>query len=201
MLFRSYWALQNCGGMDEVDAAKFLERVKTSHIAFMDGAGEGATAEPHSIEAPYVGTQTAIDTLEKRLYQDFQAFDASAVTAGNQTATAIKASYVPLDLKADRTERQLTGFINGILKLAGIDDAPSYTRNRIINRMEETQTILMGAEYYDDEYITKKLLTINGDADQYDELMKRKIEAEASRVEEENDPAAVEDEVSEDGET
>lgn len=148
-----YWALQNCGGMDEVDAAKFLERVKTSHIAFMDGAGEGATAEPHSIEAPYVGTQTAIDTLTKRLYEDFQAFDASAVTAGNQTATAIKASYVPLDLKTDRFERQLTGFINGILKLAGIDDKPTYTRNQIVNKQEEMQTLMMAAPYADDEYL------------------------------------------------
>ena len=64
-------------------------------------------------------------------------------------------------------------------------DEPSYTRNRIINKSEEIQTLLMGAEYYDDEYITKKLLTINGDADQYDELMKRKQAEEAERVEEE----------------
>ena len=32
----------------------------------------------------------------------------------------------------------------------------------------------MGAAYYDDEYITKKLLTINGDIDQYEDMMKRK---------------------------
>ena len=37
----------------------------------------------------------------------------------------------------------------------------------------------MGAQYYDDEYITKKLLTINGDIDQYEDMMKRK-DAEAS---------------------
>ena len=43
----------------------------------------------------------------------------------------------------------------------------------------------MGAEYYDDEYITKKLLTINGDADQYDALMERKAAEETKRVEEE----------------
>lgn len=176
-----YWALQNCGGMDEVDAAKFLERVKTSHIAFMDGAGDGAMAEPHSIEAPYVGTQTAIDTLTKRLYEDFQAFDASAVTAGNQTATAIKASYVPLDLKTDRMERQLTGFINGILKLAGIDDKPTYTRNQIVNRQEEMQTLLMAAPYADDEYITTKALTIMGDADMVDDVLKRRAADDLGR--------------------
>ena len=86
----------------------------------------------------------------------------------------------------------MTEFILGILGLAGIDDEPSYTRIRIINRSEETQTLLMGAEYYDDEYITKKLLTINGDADQYDALMERKAAEEAARVEEETFPPEVE---------
>lgn len=176
-----YWALQNCGGMGEDDAARFLERIKTTHVAFMDTAPDGATAEPHSIEAPYVGTQTAIDTLTKRLYEDFQAFDASAVTAGNQTATAIKASYVPLDLKTDRLERQLTGFINGIFKLAGIDDKPTYTRNQIVNRQEEMQTLLMAAPYADDEYVTTKALTILGDADMVDDVLKRRAADDLGR--------------------
>lgn len=175
-----YWVLTNCGGMDDLDDAKFIERLKTIHVAHADG-DDGATATPHSIEAPYQGTQSAIDTLTKRLYTDFQAFDASAVTAGNQTATAIKASYVPLDLKTDKFETEVTKFIIEILRIAGIEDKPSYTRNRIINSQEETQTILLGAQYYDDEYITKKLLTINGDIDQYDDMMKRKASEEIDR--------------------
>ena len=86
--------------------------------------------------------------------------------------------------------------------MAGIDDEPSYTRSRIINKSEETQTILMGADYYDDEYITKKLLTINGDADQYDALMERKAAEETERLEEETFPPEVEEEteVTEDAE-
>ena len=39
----------------------------------------------------------------------------------------------------------------------------------------------MGAQYYDDEYITKKLLTINGDIDQYEDMMKRKAADESDR--------------------
>ena len=140
--------------------------------------------------------------LKRKLYEDFQAFNSSAVSAGNQTATAIAASYTPLDLKVDDFEASVTEFILGILALAGIDDEPSYTRSRIINRAEETQTILMGAEYYDDEYITKKLLTINGDVDQYDALMERKAAEETERLEEETFPPEVEEEteVTEDAE-
>ena len=176
-----YWVLTNCGGMDEVDDAQFVERLKTTHVAHADG-DEGAKATPQSIEAPYAGTQQTIDMLTKRLYDDFQAFDSAAVSASNQTATAIKASYVPLDLKTDKFEACVTRCIKGILAVAGIDDTPTYTRNKIINAQEEMQTLLLGAAYYDDEYITKKALTLLGDADQYEGLMRRKAAEENDRI-------------------
>lgn len=172
-----YWVLSNCQGMDDLDDAKFIERLKTTHVAHANG-DDGAKVESKTIEAPYEGTSSTIDMLKKKLYEDFQCFDASAVTAGNQTATAIKASYVPLDLKTDKFEAEVTRFIAEILRIAGIDDKPSYTRNQIVNKSEETQTILLGAQYYDEEYITKKLLTINGDADQYEDMMRRKAAEE-----------------------
>ena len=175
-----YWVLSNCGGMDDLDDAKFVERLKTLHVAHADGDGE-AKVDSRTVEAPYEGTNTTIDMLKKKLYEDFQCFDASAVSAGNQTATAIKASYVPLDLKTDKFEAEVTRFIVEILRLAGIDDSPSYTRSQIINKTEETQNILLGAQYYDDEYITRKLLTINGDIDQYEDMMKRKAAEEVGR--------------------
>ena len=54
----------------------------------------------------------------------------------------------------------------------------------------------MAAQYYDDEYITKKLLTINGDIDQYEDMMKRKAAEDVDRFtggneqenEQENEP-------------
>lgn len=175
-----YWVLSNCNGMDDLDDAKFIERLKTTHVAHANG-DDGAKVESKTIEAPYEGTNTTIDMLKKKLYEDFQCFDSSAISAGNQTATAIKASYVPLDLKTDKFEAEVTRFIVGILRLAGIEDQPTYTRNQIINKAEETQNILLGAAYYDDEYITKKLLTINGDIDQYEDMMKRKAAEEIDR--------------------
>ena len=177
-----YWVLTNCGGMDDLDDAKFIEQLKTTHVTHADGDA-GAKAEAHSIEAPFQGTSVTIEKLESRLYKDFQAFNPDSVSQSNQSATAIKASYIPLDLKCDIViEPQVTEFILNILKLAGIDDEPSYQRNQIVNKQEETQTIVMQAEYFDDEYITKKLLSINGDIDMYDELMKRKDAEDAERL-------------------
>ena len=76
---------------------------------------------------------------------------------------------------------QVTDFILRLLEFLGIDDKPSYTRNQIINKKEETETILLQSEYFDNEYTTKKLLTINGDADMYDEMIKRRDAEEVNR--------------------
>ena len=167
-----YWVLTNCDGMDDLDDAKFIERLKTTHVSHADGDA-GAKAEAHSIEAPFDGTNATIDMLNKKLYKDFQAFDDAAVTASNQSATAIRASYIPLDLKTDKIERQVTRFIRGILALAGLDDDPTYTRNQLINKLEETQTLVMQASYLTEEYLRRKLLTINGDIDLIDEIEKQ----------------------------
>lgn len=175
-----YWVLTNCGGMDDLDDARFIEQLKTTHVTHADG-DSGAKAEAHTLEAPFQGTKVTIDDLEDALFQDFQAFDAKSLTANDMSATAITAGYTRLDMKTDKIERQVTRFINGILALAGIDDAPTYTRNRVINRMEETQTLVMQAEYFDEEYITKKLLSINGDIDQFEEIMKRREETDYKR--------------------
>lgn len=183
-----YWVLKNSAGMDDLDDAEFIRRVKTMRIVHTEDGG--SDAEPHTIEAPFNGTQTTIDMLIKALYEDFQAFDASAVSAGNQTATAIKASYVPLDLKTDKFEAEATRCILAILRLAGIDDKPTYTRSKIINASEEVQTVLLAAQYLDEEYITKKVLTLLGDADQYEEMMARKADEELGRLISTTAPAA-----------
>lgn len=184
-----YWVLTNCGGMDDIDDAKFIERIKTSHVAHADGDA-GATAEPHTIETPFEGSKVTVDMLIDQLYDDFQAFDAKSMTAADMSATAIKAGYSRLDMKTDKIERQVTRFVNGILSLAGIDDNPTYQRNQMINATEETTRILQQAEYFDEEYITKKLLAINGDVDMYDEIMKRKDDENMRRLKELEDKLA-----------
>ena len=175
-----YWVLTNCGGMNGEDDAKFLRHALTTHIIHANG-DDSAKAEPKRIDAPYEATIESAELLEKRLYKDFQALDVEKIISGNQTATAIRAAYSPLDLKADGTEKQVTDFIMAILALAGIDDVPSYTRNRIINPLEEVQTVVTASDYLDDEYKTRKILTILGDADQADDVLRRMAADEAGR--------------------
>ena len=179
-----YWVLSNAGGMDDFDDQRFLDRLKKTHIAHAD-TDSGATVTPHSVAAPVDGTKVAVEDLRNTLYEDFQAFDPKAVTAGNQSATAVKAAYANLDLKCDiDIEPQVTEFILGILRLAGIDDAPTYQRNPVSNKLEEIQTLTMMGEYVDAEYMLKKMLTIQGDIDMYEEISKRMDAENANRLKE-----------------
>ena len=73
----------------------------------------------------------------------------------------------------------MTNFIQGSLELAGIEDEPTYTRSQMSNQSELLDMVLQCAEYLDDEYVTTKILTLLGDADKAQEVLKRK-DAEAA---------------------
>ena len=173
-----YWILKNCGGMNEADDAKFIEQLKLTRVAHADG-DDGASVEAHNVNVEFEATAEALDRLTNQLYTDFMALKVQDVSAGSVTATQIQAAYEPINQKTDQFEYQVTEFINGILALAGIDDEPTYTRSQMSNQSETLEMVLQAAEYLDDEYVTAKILTLLGDADKAQEVLKRK-DAEAA---------------------
>lgn len=173
-----YWILKNCGGMDALDDAKFIEQLKLTHTAHADG-DEGAGVEAHNVSVEFEATAEALDRLTEQLYADFMALKVQDVSAGSVTATQIQAAYEPINQKTDQFEYCVTEFINGILELAGIEDEPTYTRSQMSNQSELLEMVLQCAEYLDDEYVTTKILTLLGDADKAQEVLKRK-DAEAA---------------------
>lgn len=173
-----YWILKNCGGMNEMDDAKFIEQLKLTHTAHADG-DDGASVEAHNVSVEFEATAEALDRLTAQLYADFMALKVQDISAGSVTATQIEAAYEPINQKTDQFEYQVTEFINGILALAGIDDEPTYTRSQMSNQSETLEMVLQCAEYLDDEYVTTKILTLLGDADKAQEVLKRK-DAEAA---------------------
>lgn len=175
-----YWVLKNCGGMSPEDDIQFIEQLRLTHVAHADG-DDGAGVESQKISVPFEASEAALDVLRKQLYDDFMGLDVKSLAGGEKTATEIDAAYEPLNQKTDDFEDCVTEFILGILKLAGIDDAPTYTRSKNANHREAVETVISAAEYLDDEYMTKKILTELGDADAVDEVMKRKINDEAKR--------------------
>ena len=175
-----YWILKNCGGMDAVDDAKFIEQLKLTRVAHADG-DEGAGVEAHNVSVEFEATAEALDRLTEQLYKDFMALKVEDVSAGSVTATQIVAAYEPINQKTDQFEYCVTDFIQGVLELAGIEDEPTYTRSQMSNQSELLEMVLQCAEYLDDEYVTTKILTLLGDADKAQEVQKRKNAEAADR--------------------
>lgn len=162
-----YWIVNNAGGMDEVDLAKFLNQIRTVHAAVVED--DGATAEAHTMDIPYASREALLDRLRSDLYEDAMVLDTKNIANGNITATQIKASYNPLDQKTDLFEYQVLDFIYRLFKVAGIEDEVSFTRNVITNTNESVQVILQSAQYLSSDYITQKILTLLGDGDKAQE--------------------------------
>lgn len=176
-----YWVLKNAGGMDDVDLAKFLERMKTVRAATLDD--DGTSAEAHTVEIPYQARMTSLADLRDSLYRDAMALDTDKISAGNVTATAIRASYENLTLKCDGFESCVYDFIQGLLRLIGVEDAPTFKRSKIVNQQEDTQMVLSAAQYLDNETVLKHLPFLN--IDEIDMIMDRVDQEEMGRFEDE----------------
>jgi hypothetical protein len=102
------------------------------------------------------------------------------ISAG-ATNDQIQSAYEPLNQKTDDFEYCVTDFIEGILALIGVEDTPTYTRSQMSNRKEVVEIINTSAETLPDEYRTKKIVEVLGDADKFDEIMKQKASEEIGR--------------------
>lgn len=151
-----YWILQNTGGMDDVDLARFLDRLHTVGAAVVDG-DNGVKADAHTVEVPYQSRTAYLDKLKADMYDDFQALDVTKLMGGQKTATEIRAAYEPMNMKADMYEYCVDEFLTDLFKLVGIEDTPSFTRDMISNQLEYTQMVLMAAPQIGDDMVLKKL--------------------------------------------
>lgn len=175
-----YWVIKNAGGMDDMDDQRFIERLKTLHVVHTEGEEQ---VDAHNVDVPFQASEVALDRLRSQLFDDFMALDVKNIAGGAATATQIKAAYEPLNSKTDLFEYQVTEFIDGILKLAGIEDEPTYTRSMIINQQETITNLVAAAEYLSEDYITQKVLEVLGDVDKLEEVRGALTTAEARRYE------------------
>ena len=189
-----YWTISNAGGMDEIDLAQFIDQMRRVHAATVND--NNAKAEAHTMDVPTASREAILDRLRSDIYEDFMALDTKNIANGAVTSTQIKAAYEPINSKADKFEYQVLEFIQGILKIAGIDDTPTFNRSQIINTNEEIQIILQAAQYLPEEYVTKKVVSLLGDAEALEDIQAQMDRENYDRFtaepeEEEEEPAAV----------
>ena len=181
-----YWAINNADGMRDGDLAKFVERVKSLHVALAT-RGNGATAQPHSIEAPYSSRKALLDELRESLFYNFKAFDSKQVQSSGAVIAQIESAYEMLDQKANEYEDNVFEFLDGLMAVAGLDDTPTLTRSKISNIGEQISNVLQASDHLTDDYVTKKILTLLGDGDLADDIIKEKDAEDMQKINVESD--------------
>lgn len=173
-----YWTLKNAGGMKETDLAKFVERMKTLKAVDLP---EDVEADAHTMDVPYQSRDSYLAILRTDLYKDFMALDTDQISAGNVTATQIKAAYEALSEKCDELEMCLFEFFDGIFAVAGIEDTPEFKRSRIVNITEEVETVIQAEPYIGHDEATRQICALLGIADKANEIIQQTTEEEMSR--------------------
>lgn len=186
-----YWVIKGAGGMDDASLAEFMYRLKTTHFA---STADGQEIDPVSVNIPYDAREKLLERLDRDIYRDYGALNVDEIKNGAVTATQILAAYEPMNIKADQYEYCIHEFIKGLLEVAGVEDEVTFTRSKLINVNEEVQTVLQAATALDEEYVTRKILTILGDGDQAEDILNKMSANELQRgnitekvTEEEND--------------
>lgn len=174
-----YWILHNAGGMDDLDLAQFVERLKSAHAAVLD-TDSGQGAEAHTISIPYEARETYLTRLEQDMYKDFCMVNVANISGGQKTATEINAAYNPMDTKVDQYEYCVIEFLLSLFAIAGVEGDPLFKRNRIANQTEETNMVLSAAQYLDDETILRHLPWLT--PDEVDGILQGRDDANVKRL-------------------
>ena len=157
---------------------KFLDRLRVVKAASV--SADDAEVESHTVDVPVEARSTMLEILRTDLYKDAMLLNVSELSASAKTATEIRAAYQPQDDKCGDFEYHISNTIYKILQLIGIEDEPAYKWNRIANMTEETQMVLLAANYLDDEAILNHLPWIT--PEEVDGILKRRDAEDLNRL-------------------
>lgn len=179
-----YWIIGNAMGMNDTDVARFRDKLKMTHMAVADTDNSSVT--PYTQEVPTNARDTYLKNIRAQIYEDFGALDVHTVAAG-ATNDHIEAAYQPMDEEADDFEYQVIQYVRQILALIGIEDTPQFKRNRVSNQYEQTQMVMLAAEYLDEESVLNLLPFVTVDKIQSIIAAKDKESAERFRQQEQQE--------------
>lgn len=172
-----YWVLTGYDGMDKEDDMRFLRDMYIQKIIHNE---EHQIAEPKQIEAQYQAREAMLTRLEHQIIYDYMGADIKSLRSGAVTTVEIESAYTRLEQKCNEVEKQVRKFVQGLLRVYGIDENEPFhfTRDRTISRQEEISNVVASSQHLGDEYTTKKLLEIFGDIDEFENIQKQKQDAE-----------------------
>lgn len=167
-----YWSMKNSDYMSDIELAQFLDRLRKTKVA-------NAEVEAHTVDVPYQARETYLRELRRDIYQDAQVLDMESLSGAQKTTVEIMAAYQPMDNMVDDFEYQILDFLHALFELTGVEAVPSFQRSRISDQTEETQMVMMAAQYLDDETILRHLPWLT--PEEVERALERKYETEAAR--------------------
>lgn len=174
-----YWIIKGAGGMDQQDLVQFLDRLKVNKIAATDGDQD---VSAQTIQIPFEARERLLDRIERDLYRDYQALNVDDIKSGSVVVAQIKAAYEAMDEKANDYEYMVTDFLDNLLEIVGIDDEATFQRSMLINISEMINTLISASDHLSKEYVTRKILTLLGDGDIVDDVIKEMDSEEMDRM-------------------
>lgn len=174
-----YWLISGALGTTDDGANKVRERLLFQHIGVVDQ--DDSDIKPYVQEVPYEARRVFLEGLRANIYEAFGGLDIKQLISGDRTATEIDANYSPIDQEADRFETRVTWFIRNLLALVGVQDIPTYKRNKVINQLEHTQAVIMAAEYLSNRAVLKNLDFVT--VDEIDTILAEKSGETDERIE------------------
>lgn len=165
-----YWLISGAFGMSEADKRKLLDQLILQHMAVIDG--ENSKIQGFTQDIPYEARDKLLDRLHAKMYEKYGGFDVHTIEAG-ATNDHIEAGYMPMDEEADDFEYEIIQFVQSILEMMGQteDTTPIFKRNRVSNQKEQTEMVMLAAQYLDRQTILEKLPFVS--VDEVDGIMLR----------------------------
>ena len=169
-----YWVINNFGGDSEDVKAMLAEihELKATYTAASD-ASSNATAQPHTIEVPYLARQTALNILKRELYSDYMALDMEELSGRSLTNVAIRIATTNLEMKSSQFKERILEFCKQLFAIIGIDtDNIQFSPKYIANEEEQMRMLQMSRLDFDLRTALEKNPMV--DPDEIDEIIKRK---------------------------
>ena len=156
-----YWLIGNAMGMMDDDIAKLRDRLIYQHMAVVDT--DNGSIHPYTQEIPHQARTECLNGLRAAMYEDFGVLDVHTVSAG-ATNDHIDAGYQPMDQEADEFEYQIIQAVQQVERILGLEpEVPIFKRNKLNNQKEQTEMVMLAAQYLDAKTILAKLPFITVD--------------------------------------
>ena len=94
------------------------ELIHNIHVKKAVGVGDVGDVDIKTIDIPYQARQAKLELDEKNIYRFGMGFNSAQIGDGNITNIVIKSRYALLDLKCNKLELRLKGFMKQLIQLA-----------------------------------------------------------------------------------